>query len=207
MFKLSFKSLLLLLGIAAAPSLAEDLADPVQAIWKPQRIEFNYQSFTTFYSCDGLESRVKRLLREVGARDDLKVRVTGCEGMNRPTRMPFVRIDMTSPVEATPQALEEINKDKTKRELSARVRGERAEELTAQFPAHWRKVDLSAGKLDIDPGECELIDELNKKVFSKLAIKVTRDDISCVPNQRSIGQPKLEIEALTAAPKPDDAKS
>src|SRR5690606_12586801 len=34
-------------------------ADPVQAIWKHQEIAFYFQSFTTFYSCTGLEGKLE----------------------------------------------------------------------------------------------------------------------------------------------------
>jgi hypothetical protein len=187
-----------LLMVPAA--FAED--EPVQAIWKRHEIDFFYQSFSTFYTCDGIEDRVEAILRAVGAKD-VKAIASGCFG-TAPSRSPHVRLVAKMPIEATPEALAELEKDKSMRELKARVRGERPEEATAQFPAVWKKVDLSVGKFGIDPGECELIEELNRKVFPKLGIRTVKDEISCTPHQRNPSQPRLQVEALNALPSPDE---
>lgn len=185
------------------PAFAED--QPVQAIWKRQEIDFFYQSFTTFYTCDGLEDRVESILRAVGAKD-VKAIATGCFG-NSPSRTPHVKLVAKTPVEATPEALAELEKSKTTRELKARVRGERPDEVTAQFPASWKPVNLSVGQFGIDSGECELIDELTRKVLPKLAVRIVKNDVSCTPHQSNFSQPRLQVEALTALPKPDEKKA
>lgn len=185
-------------------------AAAVAAVWKPQEINFYYQSFTTFYSCASLAEKVKRLLLALGANRDLKVRSTGCES-SEIARMPVVRIRLSSPAEATPQTLAELEKTRSVRELIARVRGESAAgiEAAAQFPAHWKPVSLSRGDLALDSGDCELIDEFKRKVLPKLSIRVVRDGMRCTPHQFSLGQPRLEVEALTAVPAtlPDAAEA
>lgn len=192
-----------ILGLMAG-ARAED--QTVQAVWKRQEIDFFYQGFSTFYTCDGLEQRVETILKALGAKD-VKAIASGCFG-NEPTRSPHVRLVAKTPVEATPEVLAELEKGKTQRELTARVRGERPEEPTAQFPATWKRVNLSVGKLGIESGECELIEELNRKVFPKLAIRTLKNETHCIPRQQNVGQPKLEVDALTALPSPDEkAKS
>lgn len=52
--------------------------EPIAAVWQPRKISFSYGSATTIFTCSALESRVASILRAVGARDDLKVRATGC---------------------------------------------------------------------------------------------------------------------------------
>ncbi|MET0988137.1 MAG: hypothetical protein ABW034_22290 [Steroidobacteraceae bacterium] len=194
----------LLVAVMMLPAaFAED--QPVQAIWKRQEIDFFYQSFTTFYTCDGLEDRVETILRAVGAKD-VKAIATGCFG-NAPSRTPHVKLVAKTPMEATPEALAELEKDKSTRELKARVRGERPEEVTAQFPATWKPVNLSVGQFGIDSGECELIEELTRKVFPKLSVRVVKNDVRCTPHQANFSQPRLQVEALTALPKPDDKKA
>lgn len=187
-------------ALSCSAAQAEDAA--VQAVWKRQEIDFFYQGFTTLYTCDGLEDRVEDILKAVGAKD-VKAIATGCIG-NAPSRTPHVHIVAKTPVEATPEALAELEKSKTQRELKAKVRGESAEEATAQFPATWKRVNLSVGKFDIEEGECELIEELSRKVFPKLAIRTVKDDTNCVPHQRNLGQPRLQVDALTAAPSADE---
>lgn len=172
---------------------------PVQAIWKQQEVNFYFQSFTTFYSCRSLADKVERLLVALGAGPDTKVRIRGCDG-NEIARMPHLRIKLTSPVEATPAALVELEKTRSTRELAARVRGERATDASDQFPAYWKPVSLSRGKFDLEPGDCELIDQLKRKVLPKLAVRIVRDDMQCTPNQLAMGQPRLEVEVLAEIP-------
>ncbi len=181
-------------------------ADPVQAIWKHQEIAFYFQSFTTFYSCTSLEGKVERILRELGVHAKVKVRSADC--WSPVVRMPRVVLQVISPVEATPEALADRDKNKSVRELAQRVRGKKSEhplDSLDEFPAQWRPVSLSRGRLDLQPGDCELIDELQKKVFPKLAVRIVRDDVQCTPNQLTMGQPRLEVEALIELPKPDEA--
>lgn len=195
-------------GTQVEPAAAAASDAPVQAIWKPQEVEFYFQSFTTFYSCSSLEAKVKRLLIAVGAQKDLKVSTRGCFSSSEIARMPRVEIQLTSPVEATPEALAELDKSRSTRELAARVRGDskQADVQEQQFAAQWQRVSLSRGKLNLEPGDCELIEQLKKKVFPALAIRIVEDEIQCVPNQLTMTQPRLIVEALTSMPTPDAKK-
>jgi hypothetical protein len=180
-------------------------AEPVQAIWKHQEISFYFQSFTTFYSCMGLEGKLNRVMRALGVHAQVRVRSVDCPSSI--ARMPRVVMRVVSPVEATPEALAERDKNKSVRELVQRIRGKIDHPLDSleQFPAQWQRVSLSRGRLNLEPGDCELIEELKKKVLPKLAVRVVDDDLACSPNQLTLGQPRLEVEALVAMPKPDEA--
>jgi hypothetical protein len=195
--------------LAACASCPVFAAEPetVQAIWKPQEISFHFQSFTTLYSCSGLEAKLERILRVLGAKES-NVRVRSAECPTAVARMPRVIVDVIAPVEATPEAIAERDKGKSTRELAARVQGKRAEgvESAEQFPAEWKRISLSRGSLGLEPGDCELIEELRRKVLPKLAVRIIEDNVSCSPNQLTLGQPQLQVEALVAAPKPDDEK-
>lgn len=200
----------LCLAVAVPPAArsAEPAAEPpptVSAVTRTQEIDFYFQSFTTFYSCRSLEDRVRQLLLELGVDKSTKVKVSSCFG-NEIARFPHVRMQVSSPVEATPEVLAEFEKTRSTRELAARVRGERPVEVTEQYPAYWKPVSLSRGSLRLESGDCELIDQLKRKVLPKLAVRVVKDDVSCIPNQVSLGQPRLEVEALTRVPPPDEGK-
>jgi hypothetical protein len=203
---IAFTALALLPAVACVS--ASEPPQPVQAIWKPQEINFYFQSFTTFYSCDGLERMLERLLLQLGADADVRVRDAECPGWI--ARFPRVSIKVNSPVEATPDALADRDKDKSTRELSARVNGKKAQKLLAksleEFPAQWRHVSLTRGKLGIERGDCELIDELRRKVLPKLAVRIVKDNVQCAANQLTLGQPQLEVEALVELPKADEEK-
>jgi hypothetical protein len=194
-------------GQAATPDTQMKGADPVQSIWKQQEISFYFQSFTTFYSCTSLEAKIERIMRELGVHARVKVRSAECP--SSVARMPRVVMQVISPVEATPAALAERDKNKSVRELAQRVRGKKSDhplDSLEEFPAQWRPVSLTRGRLDLQPGDCELIDELQKKVLPKLAVRIVRDDVQCSPNQLTMGQPRLEVEALIEIPKPDAAE-
>lgn len=188
---------------AAQGAMAEEVVPAVQAIWKEQEINFHFQSFTTFYSCSSLEEKIERILSELGARATVRVRDVACPFSV--ARMPRVVIHLRSPVEATPDALAEYEKGRSRRELVARLRGERAEESAdmAQFPAAWKAVKLSRGALDLDSGDCELVRELRRKVFPKLAVRITKDDMRCSPSQPVLSGLRLQMEALVELPAPD----
>ncbi len=196
---------LFLCGQLQAAEAEQSPDKTVAAVWKSQEIGFHYQSFTTFYSCDALENRVEKILKAVGADRDLYVRSNGCPSGGI-ARLPYVLIRVTSPVEATPEAIAEIEKTRSKRELAARVRGEQMSDVGEQFPAHWQPVAFDRGRLRLEPGDCELMDQLVRYVFPKLAVRVTKNELSCSPNQVSFIQPRLDVDALFAI-KPQDADS
>ncbi len=84
-----------------APAWADDAAAPAAvptqpAVWTPKEIQFTYMGFTTHYTCDGLQSTIKEMLLQLGARkDDLKVIEEPCSGNpDRPNPFPGVRIKM-----------------------------------------------------------------------------------------------------------------
>lgn len=189
---------------AADPAIAGlKAAKTVPAIWKEQDVTFFFQSFSVFYSCQSLESKVERLLAALGATKGTKVRVTGCEGSHI-ARSPYLRVDLVSPVEVTPEVQAELNATRSQRELVARVNPMRPLQDSEPFPAQWRRVALTTrGKLDLDPGDCELLEQLKRNVLPKLAVRVIKDDLNCMSNQLAWGQPQLEVEALVRVPKQD----
>jgi hypothetical protein len=207
----------------------------VNAIWKDQEFDFLYRSSTNIYSCSAMRSRVKSVLRAIGADKGLEVSVTGCEEFIIPTpeeleippvgrgpqpsnsaaerlrerqrlrpresQFARVRIKMRSPIPATPEALAELEKTKPYRELLGRVTGkDTLQEAAAQFPARRQQISLSTRKLDLEPEECELIEQMITEVFPKLQVRVVKKNISCFPPRVSKLKPRLEVEALVKAP-------
>jgi hypothetical protein len=182
---------------------------PIQAVWKQQEIPFHFQSFTTMYSCSSLEAKIRRVLLALGANRELKLRSRGCLSPYEISRMPYVEITIVSPVEATPETIAELEKTRSTRELAARVRGtsKQAALDAAQFPAQWKRVSLARGKLYLEPGDCELIEQLQERLLPKLAVRIVSDDVRCTPNQLSAKQPRLIVDALVPMPKPDESAS
>ncbi len=200
--------LLAVLGtISSALAAQESQSKPVQAVWKPQEFTFHYQSFTTFYSCESLESKLQQILNQLGAKGEVRVRSADCG--RGPVRMPRAEIALISPVEATQEAIAEIKKGESRRQLAAKVAGERANavELAEQFPAQWKRVTIGRGRDSpaLEGGDCELLDQVRRKILPKLAVRVVQDNTPCPPNSTSLTRPSLVVDALIEVPKPDDA--
>src|SRR5262245_24921599 len=112
--------LVLAAGVANAQSPADDAV--VEAVWKPQRMNFVYRGYSTLYSCRSLQQKLQRILTTVGARGGVELRAYSCDDELAIARF---QIALTSPVEATPENVEELTTFDSRDELVARVRGER----------------------------------------------------------------------------------
>ncbi|NLG78150.1 MAG: hypothetical protein GX535_18090 [Xanthomonadaceae bacterium] len=224
------------------PALAaEDEGTP--AVLKLHEASFVYRTSVAVLSCGEIRGRVASVLRALGAREDLQVRVSGCDTIvtpidrdawpdasdpygrptdpwNRPSD-PFdhgagdwgtsserlrrrgmgprqsahVHIRAMMPVEMTPQVEAELKKDKSRRELISRVNPSAGMEEPAVFPAEWRRVELSRATIDLDPEECELMDQMSRSLLKDVGIRTVRRP-TCARDRISSIPPKLTVEAL-----------
>jgi hypothetical protein len=160
----------LLLGLPAgaadtgAPAAAAPEALP--AVWTQKQLNFLFQGFTTRYSCDGLETKIKHVIGELGARGDFEVHSYGCATPSgRPDPFPSVSIRM-SVLQPAPAAAP-------------------ATDIVA---AHWQRVDLH---LDKDPvweaGDCELLEQIKQKLLPLFATRDVDFASNCVPHQLNLG--------------------
>lgn len=190
-----------LLGLSILGLCASSWADetPVQAKWQVQEIKYSYVGFTTAYNCDAAASKIKAILVALGAHPDTRVNATGCP-LSRPAKNFFITVTAVTPVPAD-QAVETAG-EKSRQELLQRLGVK--QNFTDQFPATWKSVDLAKERrLDIRPGDCELIEGLRDRVLPKLSLKIEEDRVSCTPNQLSSHSPQLRVSALVAMKSPD----
>jgi hypothetical protein len=184
--------------LAALPTHAEDA--PIPSKWNVQEIKYSYVGFTTAYDCDSAAMKIKAILTELGAHPDTKVSATGC-AFDRPARNFFVTITA-----ATPMPVAEIKStpgDQSRQELLKRL-GAKSDFSAQEFPAAWTTVDLAKNRrLDLRPGDCELMEGLRDRVLPKLGMKVAEQRILCTPNQVGITTPQLSISALLPIKSPD----
>jgi hypothetical protein len=196
-------------GLAAVLGTAAARADDATpAVWKTQEIQFNYFGFTSTYTCDGLRDRVRAILQQVGADKDMQVSTFGCGALDRPTRLPSLKIVVSTPVLATPENIAAISRQAEDQASDKKSKGKRSARVdtTDQFPAVWRTVDFRKSNVQARSGECELMEQLRDQVFKKLSVRIVDDHLNCVPNQISIGQPDFKVAALVAAPADGVAK-
>jgi hypothetical protein len=186
-------SALFIAGMAPLIVSATTQTGTAQATWKPQEIRYAYSGFTTAYSCDAAEFKLEQILKTLGAHPNTKVRATGCS-LTRPSTDFFVTVITATPVAVDPgQSVVAGHVDgKILKQL-----GLDQSALTQSFPAQWSTVDLSRDrKLDLQPGDCELLEGLREHVLPKLALEVVEDGVSCTPRQLSIQTPTLKVAAL-----------
>lgn len=189
---------------ATAGVSAADTTAPVMSVWVEQKIEFTYVGITSYYSCDGLKSKVSSILKEIGARPGFKVTVRACVNPRGGVeRSPIVAIVVAMPQPATPEVLAEVARQASMSELAAKAGGKSAPttEATAEFPARLRRVDFRESRLGpVQPGDCELIEAMRDKVFVPLGARIVEDHMACVPHQVIVGGISLAIDVLEPMP-------
>lgn len=194
-------SMLLPLAVRAAENSA-----PVQATWKAEAIRYSYTGFTTAYSCDAAEDRLKAILRALGAHEQTRVSAQGCD-FSRPSRNFFINITTAVPVPLADSKADnaEPAASTSRDELLKRL-GVAPKVLDETFPAQWQTIELSRDrKLDLQPGDCELMAGVRDHVLPKLSVKVITDRVNCVPRQLTHQTPELTVSALVPMAKPDAA--
>jgi hypothetical protein len=171
---LPLASMLLLCGVAHA-------AEEVQtARWVPRELHFTYSGFTTHFSCEGLEARVKEILLQLGARPDLSVHQYGCtQAAGVPSPFPSV--------EAKFSVLEPVSAGEAPNGGTA----------NALVSAQWQTVQL---KLDPSPlaesGLCELIDQVKVRILPLFATRNVDYMQHCVPHQLSSRGSTIKLDVM-----------
>lgn len=185
--------LLLAAGVASAQSQPDEAV--VDAVWKPQRMNFVYRGYSTLYSCRSLQDKLKKILTTVGARGGIQLQAYSCDDELAVARFQIV---LTSPVEATPENVQQLVSYDTRDELAARVRGERlatAEDLP-RFPAVWKTISFARSRqMRLAPGDCELVLELRRHILPRMAVQIVNDQVRC-SQFGNIGKPQLTVSAL-----------
>lgn len=188
--------LVLAAGVANAQSPADESV--VEAVWKPQRMNFVYRGYSTLYSCRGLQEKLQKILTTVGARGGIELRAYSC---NDELSIARFQIALTSPVEATPENVEQLTTYDAHEELVARVRGERlatAEDLQ-RFPAVWKTISFARSRdMKLAPGDCELVQQLRRHILPRMAVQIVNDQVRC-SQFGNIGKPQLTVSALVPA--------
>ena len=147
------------------------------AAWVPKELIFVYRGFTTTYSCDGLQEKMRRVLLKLGARHDLQVRSFGCTRLQRsdPSAGVNIRMNVLQP---------------------GGQRGGPA------VPAHWKRVDLLTDYDNRDPvdaaADCELIGQIKQKVLPLFATRSVDYSSTCERHHLLVGATRLKAEVLVA---------
>jgi hypothetical protein len=169
-------------GAQAAPAgAAAEPRAPEAAVWAPREAHFIFQGFTAHYSCDGLASKVREALLQLGARPDLTVNPVPCGS-------PFGRPDPFPGVSIKVQVLVPLD-------------SKSAPPGAPPVRAHWKTVDLS---IDRDPvfaaGDCELIEQIKQHLLPLFTTRNVQYTSNCIPNQLEVGGTRLRTDVLVPVP-------
>ncbi len=181
-------ALLCLACLAATPALADDaLPNEVAAAWTLHEVDFQYMGFTTRYTCGGLKSKVKLLLKHMGVRDDVKILERGCEyGYQKVADFPRLKISFWAPT--IPKAGE--------RDPGDPVLGV------------WKPVVIKRDSpRGLEMGDCELVEIFQDRVLPKFVTRGEQGGVNCIPHQLVGNRIDLRFEVLTGVQSVDDAKA
>ena len=154
------RTLALLLGSLMATSLVgaaarADTSTP--GSWQQHEYTFNFFGFTTTYSCQGLEDKLKVLLQMSGAGPGMKVNSPCTRGYGVPDKLVFAYLTFST---LQPGATSD---------------GEAGQ---------WRHVALSPRHpFEFDYGDCELIEQFRDKLLPMFATRNLTNNVTCVPHQ------------------------
>ena len=169
---LALLALAILGASAALAAAAEPATAPAQ--WRKQTLKFDYTGFTALYTCDGLEGKVRDILLTFGARNDAKVRATGCSyGSSHPSKFAWVTAEFSSLAPASDPAAADVVK------------------------AGWSRVQLAPNRPSyMGAGECELVEQMREVLQKGFALRNTEYRTSCTPHQVSMADYSVSTEVL-----------
>jgi hypothetical protein len=145
---------------------------PIAAVWKEQHLNFFYMGRTSRYSCEGLRDKVRAMLLDLGARRDIRVTALGCDdaaARGRPGSLgPSLNIVVSTP--ALP--------DTSAKPLHPG-------DLAAVYARYEPFTNTSDAFRNMGIADCELVEEFSRQILPKLAARILKQDITCVPLQQS----------------------
>jgi len=170
----------LVLAAASLPLLGTAFAARAEsvesAVWKERKVQLHYYGYTTAYTCNGLEDKVKQILVTFGARKDAKVTASGCEnGTNAPSRSAWIAATFHTLQPGAPGDKE------------------------APVMAKWETVELGPGRpLSMGAGECEVVDALRKTITANFTLRDTDYRANCWARQINLADYRVKTQALIA---------
>lgn len=196
-----------LLGATALAALAPLAAvgasgdGEVAAVWTRHERYLSYMGVTSYYSCSGLESKLKTLLLLAGARADLQVRASCSEASGGPSRISGARL--TYYTLALPGSPQESPPAAPLKNLGHAAKAlEAAPEPPVPGAGAWKKVDLGANRMrDMEPGDCELVEQFDRELLADFTIRNHSSHFTCVPHQQTQNGIQSTFEVLAPLPK------
>jgi len=162
----------------AADHRPDQPADVVTGAWQHHKVNFNYMGYTSHFTCDGLEERVRAILLHLGARkDDARVVASGCPGpIGATSRTAWVNADFytLAPVDAG-------GSDTVK--------------------ASWTPLEVTPKRPSfMDDGDCELIQAMKDVITQNFSLRDIEYRTDCVPNELTLDGFAVKGQVLRTLP-------
>ena len=174
--------------LATLPAIADDSRPAEEpAAWTRHEVDLQYMGFTTRYTCGGLKSKVKLLLKHMGVRDDVKILERGCEfGYQKVADFPRLKITFWAPT---------IPKQGDK-DVGDPVLGV------------WKAITIKRNSpKGLEMGDCELVELFRDRVLPKFLTRDLQGGINCIPHQLVGNRIDLRFEVLTGVQSVDTAQA
>lgn len=174
--------------LAAFPAFADEgLPAEVPAAWTMHQIDLTYMGFTTRYTCGGLKSKMKLLLKQLGVRSDVKIVERNCEyGYGKVAEFPRLKITFYAPTIPQPGDTD----------VGDPVMGV------------WKPVVIKKNTpRGLEMGDCELVEVFRDRILPKFVTRSVEGEVNCIPHQLVGNRIDLQFEVLTGIQSVDDAQA
>ena len=174
--------------LTAVPAFADDdLPAEEAAAWTRHEVDLQYMGFTTRYTCSGMKSKVKLLLKHMGVRSDVKILERGCEfGYQKVADFPRMKITFWAPT----------------------VPDQGVKDPGEPVLGVWKSVVIKRNSpKGLEMGDCELVEIFYDRVVPKFLTRNVQGGVNCIPHQLVGNRIDLRMEVLTGVQSVDDAKA
>jgi hypothetical protein len=178
---------------AAGPS--NPASGTVASTWQHHKITFSYEGFTTAYTCDGLEDRLKSMFLQLGARKDMSIHAGACPGgPDTPSRSILVSAEFYTLAPAG---------EGSAPDAAANSGGE-----SNTVPAQWQPLRLEPWKPRfMADGDCELMQSIEDVIKKNFTLRDLHYRTDCFPHDIQLNSYSVKGQTLKAAESASAAKS
>jgi hypothetical protein len=160
--------------LSSPPVIAESAATPAQ--WQEHKGSIDYFGLTSRFSCTGIESQIKQVLKTLGARKDMTVDASSCNpnGMSMgPSLTVFVHMYSLAPADGN---------------------------TAAPVMASWSPVEINPNHPSfMGDGDCELIDHMHEFIAKNFSAQNLNYRASCTPHEITLDSFAVHGEFLKTA--------
>jgi hypothetical protein len=158
--------------------------------WQPHTYDFHVMGFTSTYSCDGLEGKLKLLLRLARAREDAKVDALCARGYGVPDKLAQAKVTFSTLQIGSPAP-----------EAAASASLAAASSEAPGAAGAWRHVEIAPHRpFELQVGDCELVEQFRDRMLPMFTTRNVQSQITCVPHQESGSNFSLRFDVFAPLP-------